>query len=119
MGHVLLHEHVFEEHHEANHESLLDWARHVQGRFDALMLEREADEFAGCLLVPEAELRIEYDKHYPKIVARFEAAGMDLGSVSPEALRDYLAQPISRVFQVSTIPIEIRLRKYKIVPDSL
>lgn len=117
LGHIVLHKHVFDEHEQTKPESVLDWARRVRGRFDNEMLEREADEFASCLLVPEPDLRGLYEEHYPKICEAFRERGWDPDSVDPDILRGYLAQPIHRTFQVSAKTIEVRLRKYGICPN--
>jgi len=118
LGHCVLHRRIFEEFREAAPPSVLEWARHVRDRFEIGILEREANEFAGCLLVPEAELRAEYDRHFPVVCEAFRVRGMDLETLPSDTLRSYLAGPIHRTFEVSTAVIEIALRKYGICPNS-
>ena len=44
---------------------------------------------------------------------------MKIGNVERDVLRAYLAKPIHKVFEVSTMVIEIRLRKCGICPNHL
>jgi len=111
LGHCVLHRRLFEDFRKAAPTSILEWARHVRDRFEIGILEREANEFAGCLLVPQPELRAAYDHHYPIVCEAFRVRGMALESVPSETIRSYMAGPIQKTFEVSTAVIEIRLRK--------
>jgi Zn-dependent peptidase ImmA (M78 family) len=117
LGHIILHGEIFNKHRENPPRSVLEWAQIIRNRIETGILEKEADEFASCFLVPEPELRNAYEKQFPLILETFSEKGYNLDSVEPDTLRSYLANPIHRIFQVSMDTIEIRLRKYRIVPN--
>ena len=74
-------------------------------------------ESAGCLLVPEPELRRLCDEHEPKMRAALQQAGLTLETTDPDSCRAILASSIHRAFEVSPTVIEIRLRKSGIVSN--
>jgi len=117
LGHLILHRRLFEDYRKLGTKTILEWAQHIRDRFENEIYEKEADEFASCLLVPERDLQIQYEKHYPVIYEEFRKRGIDLDSVPGDTLRSYLARPIHRTFEVSRVTIEVRLRKYGICPN--
>lgn len=117
LGHVALHKRIFEEHAKKEPQTVSEWAKYVQGEIETPILESQANEFAGCLLVPEGELRTLYEGCYPTMREEFEKKGKDLDAADPNNIRPYLAAAIHREFEVSTQVIEIRLREYGIVPN--
>ncbi len=118
LGHVKLHKHIFDRHAREGRKTVSEWAKHVQNRIDTPILEREANEFAGCLLVPEPALRSQYEDHYPLVCEVFRKKGLDLDALKPESLRASMASPIHRKFEVSAKVIEIRLQNCGIIPDN-
>ncbi len=104
LGHLVLHKDIFEKHQQNPPRTVLEWAQLIQNRVETEILEREADEFASCLLVPEPELRSLYEEHMPLIRDRFKQTGLDLSSVDPDTLRGYLANPSTASFMFVRIP---------------
>ena len=117
LGHAVLHGHVFDVHAEENPRTVSEWARHVQERVETPMLEAEAHEFAGCLLVPESALRDLYEECHPVMLEAFQKEGWSLDAMDFDRIRAYLASHIHRKFEVSATVIEIRLRKLGIIAN--
>ena len=78
-------------------------------------LEKDADEFAGCVLVPGAALSDVYDEQYAIAVddALLEYPGLDdidraayIFAVNRELIKN-----LSKMFEVSETPIKIRLER--------
>lgn len=117
LGHLVLHRHVFDEYAQESPKSAQEWAKLIQDRIETPILEREANEFAGCLLVPEPALRELFEEYYPIMCKAFQEKGWDLEATDPDSLRAFLAGHIQRKFEVSAKVIEIRLRACGIVPN--
>ncbi len=119
LGHFFLHKDVFDEYSANDMRMPLEWATYVRTKVaQSFSLEREANEFAGCLLVPEERLREECDKLLPAAREVFESRNTRLEDLDAEMVRNYLAVQIHRVFMVSEPVIEIRLRRTGIYPNN-
>lgn len=113
FGHMILHPEVFEVYRSHNPGSVLNWVRHIKERFDTELLEREANEFAACFLVPSDELQIRYDELLPAVRDKLAASGMDLVQMDSETLYGYMANAICREFDVSSKVVAIRLDRIR------
>lgn len=110
LGHFVLHKEVFE---SIPRESVEEWISFMQEMPDKEygFLEYHANEFAGRLLVPVDELRIQFEK----TVVEVEHKGMPRGKLTDSHL-SYLCIPLSKHFAVSQDVIERRLEKEKLWP---
>jgi len=110
LGHALLHRELYEWYGQSSVNDIIGWAeliRDFQNEADAFF-EKQANEFAGRLLVPPDLLR----KEYASI-----AGGIDwpaLAEFPEDAIRDQLAKKIYRRFEVNAPVISKRLRIEKI-----
>lgn len=111
LGHRILHSEMFQSFQITSNMSELGWARHIMNRLDIPEMEKEADEFAGCFLVPGEQLQIKFNELYPVAVSEFAANGMDIKDVAWTTLYARMATRIAPHFGVSDVPVEIRLRR--------
>ena len=111
FGHMILHPEVFEVYRAHNPGSVLNWARHIKERFDTELLEREANEFAACFLVPCDELQSRYDELLPAVRTKLSDSGIELAQMDSETLYGYMANAICRAFEVSAKVVAIRLER--------
>lgn len=111
LGHIILHSKMFESFHITSTMSELEWAHHIMNRLDIPEMEKEADEFAGCFLIPGEQLQIKFNELYPVAVSEFLANGMEIKNVAWSTLYARMATRIAPHFGVSDVPVEIRLRR--------
>jgi Zn-dependent peptidase ImmA (M78 family) len=116
LGHIVLHKELFDKCRNSRPADVLEWAKMVRTSFDSTILEKEADDFAGCLLVPEGPLRKRVDTCLPLLEDKLRKAGYDLAAFDPDAIRSLLADEIYRDFQVCSRTVEICIRKYRMYP---
>ena len=120
LGHVVMHADYFRAFAASlgRHADTADWVRAVldqSATITASQIEREADEFAGRILVPPRLLQAEY----AELLARLSIDTPRLLSVgNDDAVRGYLAPRLSRRFAVSAQVIECRLRLEGIFPPA-
>jgi Zn-dependent peptidase ImmA (M78 family) len=117
LGHIVLHRKLFEGCRASKPADVLEWAKMVRTVFDGNILEKQADDFAGCLLVPEAPLRDRVEARLPVLEDKLRRKGHDLASFEPDYIRSFLADEIHRDFQVCSQTIEICIRKYRLFPS--
>jgi len=105
MGHFVLHRDVVEK-----ISSPEEWRKFVLGQGTGrAFYEIHADNFAGCLLMPKAQMKAEYN-HLKKIAEeRLKAAGVKV--TDPKTLVGYIANDIAKKFDVSSKAAEVRLLK--------
>lgn len=113
LGHLVLHQQLFAYYQENMPKDVYEWARMMRWLHDTyeLYYEHQADEFAGCLLVPAERLASEIQPFLEQI--KKTGYGFDADTV-----RSVIAPKVQRVFMVAPTTIEIRLRKYKIVTNN-
>ena len=111
LGHYVLHEAVFQQIPRGSVEEWIDFMRDMPEK-EYGFLEYHAYEFAGRFLVPPDALRRELDA----AVLLAEQNGVPRPQLQGDAHLRYLANPISRRFEVSSDVIERRLTKEKLWP---
>jgi len=111
LGHLFLHREQFEAAAIQTNEHFLDWLNEHNGRkYD---FEREANEFAGRLLVPVEILRECFEKMLPAMDAKY---GRHVW-VSNSEIRSKAAELIAPRFGVHPIAIETRFDREGIWPS--
>jgi hypothetical protein len=111
LGHLFLHREHFESAEIATSDHLLDWLNEHNGRkYD---FEREANEFAGRLLVPVDVLRDCFDRMLPVMDAQY---GRHTWVANAE-IRSKTAELIAPRFGVHPIAIETRFDRDGIWPS--
>jgi hypothetical protein len=111
LGHLFLHREVFEAAGISSSEHLLDWLNEHDGR--KYELEREANEFAGRLLVPMEILKDCFEKMLPLMDQKY---GRHVWVANAE-LRSKTAEMIAPRFGVHPIAIETRFDREGIWPS--
>lgn len=108
IGHLVLHRKFFEWQSDRKLQTIQEWVTFVRECSEKIFptwFERDADEFAGRLLVPRTDLedalKIALDSHQEDELATFP----------PDIVRECLAREIHRKFEVNAPVIAIRLRK--------
>lgn len=104
LGHYVLHKKLYE---DIKLTSVKEWIRFVDSIPEDQYghIEQQAYEFAGRLLVPLGRLKKEVDR----AVIKARAAGFSDWERSGDAVREYMANSIYRVFGVSGQVIEKRI----------
>lgn len=111
LGHLFLHRELFEAAAITTNEHFLDWLNEHNGRkYD---FEREANEFAGRLLVPVELLRECFEKMLPAMDSQY---GRHVW-VSNAEIRSKTAELIAPRFGVHPIAIETRFDREGIWPS--
>jgi Zn-dependent peptidase ImmA (M78 family) len=111
LGHLFLHRGYFESAGILTSDHLLDWLNEHNGRkYD---FEREANEFAGRLLVPVDVLRECFDRVLPAMDAQY---GRHTWVANAE-IRSKTAELIAPRFGVHPIAIETRFDREGIWPS--
>lgn len=111
LGHLFLHRRYFESAGILSSDHLLDWLNEHNGRkYD---FEREANEFAGRLLVPVDVLRECFDRMLPAMDVRY---GRHTWVANAE-IRSKTAELIAPRFGVHPIAIETRFDREGIWPS--
>lgn len=111
IGHYALHQRVIQTIPRDSVYAWIEFMRDIPEK-EYSFLEYHASEFAGRFLVPGEDLRREFDQ------ALFLAKqnGISMDQLQDDVYLQYLANPISRKFEVSASVIERRLTKEKIWP---
>jgi len=111
LGHYVLHKKLYE---DIKFSSIDEWSRFVESIPEDQYghIEQQAYEFAGRLLVPVDRLRQEVNQAILKV----KAAGFTDWDRSGDAAREYMANNICRVFGVSSLVIEKRITRERLLP---
>lgn len=102
LGHLFLHREQFEDAGISTTEHLLDWLNEHNGR--KYELEKDANEFAGRLLVPVEILKECFEKMLPAMDAKYGRHGW----LANAEIRSKTAELIAPRFGVHPIAIETR-----------
>ena len=111
IGHLFLHREVFEQSNIRDADHYLAWINEHGGQ--KYQLEREANEFAGRLLVPVEILRDCFDRMQPAFDASFGRHAW----VNDDALRTKAAEQIAPRFGVHRTAIVTRFDRERIWPS--
>jgi IrrE N-terminal-like domain len=111
LGHLFLHRELFEAATLQTHEHFLDWLNEHNGR--KYEFERDANEFAGRLLVPVEILKDLFDKMLPAMDRQY---GRHVW-VSNTEIRSQTTELIAPRFGVHPIAIETRFDREGIWPS--
>lgn len=113
VGHLVLHGQLFDYYLAHAPDNPIQWARSIRAIYEdyAYLYEHQADEFASCFLVPEAELRQVANSILGPMRLKFP--GLD--KFGGDSVRNMIAPKINQCFGVSPGTIEVRLRKYGIL----
>jgi len=120
VAHLILHRPFFEWMRGRYDDNPLDWVREIRQQSEqyyASQLEREADEFAGRLLVPVICLR----EQFKTVLAEVGSTVQDLRRHNDYDVRNRLALKIHKKFAVSVQCLAMRLLLegvYPPLPDS-
>jgi len=123
FGHFLLHKDVFEWLRTRRDNEYPEWVkttREFSALFESDRIEREANSFAGRLLVPYKHLSeklSEFKSRNPQY-AQAEKMIKEEGRPMADALRNYVARDIHQAFRVSVQCVEYRLRTSGLIPNS-
>lgn len=112
LGHFILHRNVYESFNFSDQiDEYIKWRMSIPGVvIDTL--ERQSDNFAGLILVPEKTLFSECKQtieKYKSEIKEFLSSGIE-----PEEIWEYLPQKIAIAYDVSPIVMDIRIDKDKI-----
>jgi hypothetical protein len=110
LGHYVLHQGVFETIPRRNADEWIAFMQEMPER-EYGFLEFHANEFAGRLLVPPAELKAEFEG----VLQETEQSGLARGQLT-DAHLSYLCIPLARRFAVSQEVIERRLTRERLWP---
>ena len=106
-GHYVLHKKIIAKHRIS---SIAQWKTIVLGdQTGRSPLETQANIFAGYLLMPTQFLREEFDRLKKDFLRRFEENGGGARVPNDSALKEYIAKPIAKLFNVSEQAASIRL----------
>lgn len=104
-GHIVLHKNFIEQ----NVKTIEQWKEKILGAGTGrAVYETQANQFAGCVLMPKPNLIDAYKKIEQNAQAIFKASGIAF----PDAknLIPYISNDIARLFEVSPQSAEIRLK---------
>ncbi len=105
MGHFVLHADIVK-----TVASLQEWKEKILGDGARRAIrENEANDFAGCVLMPREALTAEYEQQKQRAETEFEKAG--LSKMAGDTLNSYIAVSLAKSFAVSQQAAEIRLFK--------
>jgi Zn-dependent peptidase ImmA (M78 family) len=112
LGHAVLHRELYEWYAQSDVNDVIGWTnlvRDFQVNADPFF-ERQANEFAGRLLVPREPLKRQFEELLLNLPTR---SFLDL----PEAaVRDHIAQKLYRHFQVNVPAVSARLKIGNLYP---
>jgi hypothetical protein len=111
LGHLYLHRELFEESGIEDADHYLAWLNEHDGR--KYQIEREANEFAGRLLVPVEVLQERFDRMQPAFDAQFGRHSW----IRDENLRSKTAEILTPDFGVHRKAILVRLDREGIWPS--
>lgn len=105
VGHLVLHRKVV-----SGIKTVKEWRKFILGEgVGRAFYEIHADNFAGCLLMPRAEVTKEYQILKEAALKSLKAAGMK--KIDDKTLISFIANQIAKKFDVSPKAAEIRLSK--------
>lgn len=105
IGHFVMHKEIVQ-----MVTNIDDWKKRILGDGSRrALLENEANDFAGCVLMPRQALQKEYDQQMAKAEKEFKKLGLSLKDTS--VVDSYIAVAIGKVFGVSQQAAEIRIYK--------
>jgi Zn-dependent peptidase ImmA (M78 family) len=101
IGHCILHKHIYD---SFGIKSVEDFYRFIEDipQEQYSYLEIQANKFASQLVIPRESLSTELNKELKNI-------GEEIKSIDRQALKPYIANPLSRKFGVSAEAMEIAL----------
>ena len=109
IAHMFLHKDVYR---EIGFHNVEEWKNTIYA-FDPktyTRMERQADIFAGTLLVPEHHLQ----KHFSHSIERLQSEGFDIHE-NKEIIIKYIATALSKIFEVSPSAIEVRINQERLI----
>lgn len=111
LGHIVLHSDIYAKFKPVAKEDWTDFLINIH-EIDRVILENEADDFAGLFLVPEKHL----EPLFVKFVDEKKDWFIEKGKGSPKhiivgAFKKYIAEQLSEVLNVSPKVVEIRINK--------
>jgi hypothetical protein len=109
LGHYFLHKGIYQ---AATYKTIDEWVEFVSSvpQETWSWLERHADEFAGRLLVPEAELQ----QHYAIATKRLVGTEWEKTISWPAPVADAIAKSICPNFGVSFWPVRSAMKRHKL-----
>lgn len=113
LGHQRLHREVYSQHFFQKIEQWKDFVKHLPNDVYSRM-ETQANNFAGLVLVPEAQLMRVAKPHVASLSADQRSRGLGI-----DDLRSIVAGTIAPQFEVASVTAEIRLKKSKVLEGLL
>lgn len=113
LGHYVLHESTFKEYQAQQSRSIVDWAHEVKSRIETSWMETEANEFAGCFLVPREALQQRFNETYVDAEVELQRSNYNIAEMNPSRLYPYLANKICLEFEVSSAMLIVRLERIR------
>lgn len=110
LGHYVLHKAVYDQIPRGSPDEWISFMQNIPDK-EYSFIEFQAYEFAGRLLVPEENLKKEFES----VLAQTEQSGLPRNRLT-EAHLAYLCNPLSKSFAVSTDVIEKRLNRERLWP---
>jgi len=112
VGHMILHREIYKDLTFSDH---IQWIKLIsETRISQYTwFERQADDFAGLVLVPPDQLLNVYAAKIERIIQ----AENSLLSADPYTINRYIAASVAKHFHVSKDVAEIRIRKDRLFPD--
>ena len=105
IGHYVLHKDIIK-----SITTLDEWKNYLLGQGTGRAIyEIQADNFAGCLLMPQPEVVEAFDVQKSKAIEEFKDINMD--KPDERTLVSFIANEIARQFNVSSKAAEVRLSK--------
>lgn len=105
IGHFVLHKEIV-----SKCKTIEDWKALILGAGkERDIYEYQANDFAGCLLMPRGLVLTEFERHKQIAAEKFKELGLDLPG--DPLLAGYVANDIAKIFDVSAEASEIRLGK--------
>lgn len=111
LGHYVLHQEKYQDASVCDFDSMKDWLNHHSGEKE--QIEREANEFAGRLLVPIEILNPLFDKLATALDAQYGSHGWQ----NRNDLREQTCERISQKFGLHSLGISTRLHREGLWPS--
>lgn len=111
IGHMILHKELYRQKSVASRDEYIEFIRNLNPKI-LDVVEKQADEFAGLVLIPRKILEKEFTAAVSQIEKLTHVSIQD----DPKFIISEVTENIlSRKFNVSSIPIEIRLKRDKLI----